>query len=90
MSNQTSNKPFWVTFILCIFLGPLGAHRFFVGKIGTGILMLVTFGGMGLWLLIDLIILLTGNFKDKQGHLIPMQIDVNVNDKKTTVGINNN
>ena len=47
-----------------------GAHRFYAGKIGKGILMLLTAGGFGIWWLIDFIILLCGNFKDNDGNLI--------------------
>ncbi len=43
-----------VSLLLCIFLGFLGAHRFYVGKVGTGILMLLTGGGCGIWLLLTL------------------------------------
>jgi TM2 domain-containing membrane protein YozV len=53
--------------LFCLFLGPLGIHRFYVGKIGTGILMLFTFGGLGLWYLIDLVLAIAGLFKDKDG-----------------------
>lgn len=49
----------WTTaLLLCIFLGIFGAHRFYAGKIGTGILMLITGGGVGIWVLIDLIMIL--------------------------------
>jgi TM2 domain-containing membrane protein YozV len=47
-----------------------GLHRFYVGKIGTGILMLITFGGLGIWALIDLIVLITGNFRDRDNNRI--------------------
>ena len=56
--------------LLCILLGYLGIHRFLTGKIGTGILMILTLGGFGLWTLIDFIIILTGNFTDKNGNKI--------------------
>ena len=51
-------------------MGVFGAHRFYVGKIGTGILMLLTLGGLGIWSLIDFIIIAVGSFKDKQGNMI--------------------
>ena len=56
--------------LLCFFVGVLGVHRFYVGKVGTGILQLVTFGGLGIWALIDLIVILVGTFRDKQERLL--------------------
>ncbi len=64
--QQSQPKSWFVTLILAIFLGVLGVHRFYVGKIGTGILMLLTFGGCGIWWLVDLLMIATGSFTDKQ------------------------
>ncbi len=64
---EKSEKGFVPTLLLCLLLGFLGIHRFYVGKIGTGILMLLTFGGLGIWNLIDLIMIAVGSFKDKDG-----------------------
>jgi len=69
-TEQKSEKDFVATLLLCFFLGAIGIHRFYVGKIGTGILMIITFGGLGIWALIDLIMVATGNFKDKEGFKI--------------------
>ncbi len=63
-------KNWLVTLLLCIFVGSLGVHRFYVGKIGTGILQLITLGGCGIWTLIDLIMIIVGNFTDKDGNKI--------------------
>ena len=62
----TSDKGFVPTVMLCFFLGALGVHRFYVGKIGTGIVQLLTFGGLVIWALVDFIMVVTGNFKDAQ------------------------
>jgi TM2 domain-containing membrane protein YozV len=67
---EKSEKGFVPAILLCFFLGVLGVHRFYVGKIGTGILQLITLGGLGIWALIDFIMIVTGNFKDKQGMAI--------------------
>jgi len=67
MALGTSEKSRAVALALCIPLGVFGAHRFYVGKIGTGLLQLCTFGGLGLWWLYDLITIASGEFRDVDG-----------------------
>jgi len=68
-ASNASPKSRLVALLLCFFLGFLGVHRFYVGKTGTGILMILTFGGFcGIWVLIDLVMILVGAFTDKQGR----------------------
>jgi len=59
-----------IVLLLCIFIGPLGLHRFYVGKIGTGVLMLLTAGGLGIWVIVDLIMIVMGKFTDAEGNRI--------------------
>lgn len=59
-----------VALLFCVLFGVFGVHRFYVGKIGTGILMVVTFGGFGIWMLIDLILIAVGSFRDKEGRRV--------------------
>lgn len=74
MLNSTSSTTStdWLTlFLLTFFVGVLGVHRFYTGKIGTGFLMLITLGGFGVWFLVDLILVVTGQFTNKEGQKIP-------------------
>ena len=59
-----------VAFLLAFFLGVFGAHRFYVGKTGTAIVQLFTLGGLGVWWLIDLIVVGSGSFRDAEGRLV--------------------
>ena len=70
MSNDTSSKNWLAALLLCIFLGTLGIHRFYVGKVGTGILMLLTGGVFGVLWIIDIIMLAVGSFTDKGGRFL--------------------
>jgi len=68
--TEVSEKSRLVTTLLAFFLGELGVHRFHLGKVGTGILMLITAGGLGIWSLIDFIMAVCGRMRDKEGRLI--------------------
>ena len=71
-SSTTTSTTDWLNlFLLTFFVGVLGVHRFYVGKIGTGFLMLLTLGGLGVWFLVDLILVVTGQFTNKDGKKIP-------------------
>ena len=65
-----SSKSRLVALLLCFFLGGLVVHIFYAGKIGTGIVWLLTLGCFGIGSLIDLIMIICGSFTDKDGNLI--------------------
>lgn len=66
----SKEKNWLVALLLCIFLGYLGIHRFYVGKIGTGILYLLTAGFGGIGVIIDIIMIAVGSFTDKGGNFL--------------------
>ena len=68
--QPVSDKSRLAAALLCWFVGVLGVHRFYVGKVGTGVAMLLTCGGLGVWALIDLIVILLGSFKDQDGRAL--------------------
>jgi len=61
-------KSFVATWLFAWLLGFFAVDRFYLGKVGTGLLKLLTFGGFGLWWLVDLILVLSGAQRDKQGR----------------------
>ena len=68
MSTKKSIKSGKLALLLCLFGGCLGLHRFYIAKIGTGILMLLTFGGFGVWTLIDLVFIVSNKLEDSAGN----------------------
>ena len=70
-AEQKENQNKWlITLVLCWLVGVFGVHRFYTGHTMIGILQLITFGGCGIWTIIDLIIILMGNYKDADGNPI--------------------
>lgn len=68
--NKKYNDLNWtVLFLLSLFLGGIGADRFYVGKIGTGLVKLFTLGGLGIWTLIDFIMVCCNALEDKEGRV---------------------
>ncbi|MBT3194615.1 MAG: TM2 domain-containing protein [Verrucomicrobia bacterium] len=66
VDGEVSPKSRTVALLLYLFLGYFSVHRFYVGKIGTAIVQILTMGGFGIWWTIDFIMILCGAFKDKQ------------------------
>ena len=72
MHGHVSDRSRLAAALMAFVLGWLGVHRFYVGKAGTGILMVMTLGGLGIWATIDLIMILAGAFTDDSGR--PLRI----------------
>lgn len=71
-----SEKKRLPAYLLCISFGFFGVHRFYVGKIGTGIIWLLTFGVLGIGWLVDIIMITIGSFTDREGKAVEAWIVV--------------
>lgn len=68
--TQESDKSFVATWLFSYFLGGFGVDRFYLGQVGLGLGKLFTLGGCGIWALIDVILVLSGNTRDSQGRVL--------------------
>jgi hypothetical protein len=67
---KVSDKSRGIALMLAVVLGVFGVHRFYVGKIGTGLLQIMTLGGLGIWYMIDVIMVASGGFRDAEGRRV--------------------
>lgn len=63
-------RSYLIALLLSIFVGHFGIDRFYMGLVGTGLLKLFTFGGCGVWTIIDWILIATNNLKDADGKYL--------------------
>lgn len=85
--TDISDKDWLTTLLLCLFTGGLGIHRFYVGKIGTGILYLFTGGFFLIGVLIDLIIIACGNFTDIDKNIITNERNRNKENNSRNIAV---
>lgn len=67
---KESEKSRSIALVLCFFFGWIGLHRFYVNKVVTGLIMMFTFGGFGMWIFVDVILILAGMFQDSEEKLL--------------------
>ncbi len=77
MQRKTTDQPEKVStrkilpaLLLCFFFGVFGTHRFYTGKVGTGLLQMLTLGGLFFWALFDMVMIATGHFTDVDGAVL--------------------
>ena len=66
--DDAHRKSFLAAWLFALLLGYVGADRLYLGKLGTGLLKLITCGGLGIWYLVDVVLLVTGSARDRFGH----------------------
>ena len=76
MNNISTEKTILPTFLLFLILSwPLGAHRFYLRRYASAILFIITFAGLGIWWIVDFILIVTGNMKDDQGNQVKVWVE---------------
>lgn len=74
--NNSASRNYFIALALSIIVGEFGIDRFYMGKIGTGILKLVTLGGFGIWWIIDIVLIASGEARDVNGKLLTRKFDI--------------
>lgn len=75
-SQLPYRRNYFITLGLSILVGEFGIDRFYMGKIGTGILKLITLGGLGIWWIIDIVLVATGRMTDHNGNAMVRRFDI--------------
>ncbi len=80
--TNISDRSRAITLALCATIGVFGGHRYYVGKTGTGLLMLCTGGGLGIWWLYDMITVCAGSFRDAGGNRVVSWSELDPREKR--------
>lgn len=74
--EQPPRRNYFIALALSVFVGEFGIDRFYMGKIGTGILKLITIGGFGVWWIIDIVLIASGHMRDSNNQLLTRKFDL--------------
>lgn len=74
--TEPFQRNYFIALVLSVVVGMLGVDRFYLGKIGTGILKLITGGGFGIWYIVDIVLIATGNIRDSEGRPLTTKMDL--------------